>query len=67
MDLEFDNGYKTSKIYKTGESIDIPKLTWHKAINVGNTPVKVIEVWMGIELSEMDIERKTTYIDFMET
>jgi D-beta-D-heptose 7-phosphate kinase/D-beta-D-heptose 1-phosphate adenosyltransferase len=61
MNLEFDNGYKTSKIYKTGESIDIPKLTWHKAINVGATSVKVIEVWMGIELSEEDIERRTKY------
>jgi cytidyltransferase-like protein len=61
MNLEFDNGYKTSKIYKTGESIDIPKLTWHKAINVGTTSVKVIEVWMGIELSEEDIERRTKY------
>jgi D-beta-D-heptose 7-phosphate kinase/D-beta-D-heptose 1-phosphate adenosyltransferase len=59
MNLEFGNGYKTSKVYKTGESIDIPRLAWHKAINVGNTPVKVIEVWMGIELSEDDIERRT--------
>lgn len=59
MTLEFSNGYKTSKIYKTGESIDIPRLTWHKAVNVGNTPVKVIEVWMGSELSEEDIERRS--------
>jgi cytidyltransferase-like protein len=59
MNLEFDNGYKTSKVYKTGESIDIPMLSWHKAVNVGTTPVKVIEVWMGTELSEEDIERRT--------
>ena len=58
MNLEFGNGYKTSKVYKTGESIDIPRLAWHKAVNVGNTPVKVIEVWMGTELSEDDIERR---------
>lgn len=58
MDLEFGNGYSTSKVYKTGESIDIPRLTWHKATNVGNIPVKVIEVWMGSELSEEDIERR---------
>jgi len=58
MDLEFADGYRTSKIYSTGESIDIPKLTWHKAINVGDKPIKVIEVWMGLELSEDDIERR---------
>lgn len=59
MNLEFANGYKTSKVYKTGDSIDIPKLTWHKATNVGEVPVKVIEVWMGMELSEDDIERRS--------
>lgn len=59
MDLEFSNGYSTSKVYRTGESIDIPRLTWHKAENVGNVPVKVIEVWMGSELSEEDIERRS--------
>lgn len=58
MNLEYANGYKTSKVYKTGESIDIPKLAWHKATNVGTSPVKVIEVWMGSELSEDDIERR---------
>lgn len=58
MDLEFANEYKTSKIYKTGDSIDIPIKCWHKATNVGKTPVKVIEVWMGSELSEEDIERR---------
>lgn len=58
MDLEYANGYKTSGNYKTGDSIDIPVHTWHKATNVGETPVKVIEVWMGSELSEEDIERR---------
>ena len=58
MVLEFENGYKTSKIYRTGDSIDIPKLCWHKATNVGSAPVKVIEVWMGDTLSEDDIERR---------
>ena len=59
MDLEFESGYKTSKIYTTGESIDIPANTWHHATNVGNKPVKVIEVWMGNMLSEDDIERRS--------
>ena len=58
MKLEFPNGYKTEKVYVTGDSIDIPTNTWHKATNVGSVPVKVIEVWMGNELSEDDIERR---------
>jgi mannose-6-phosphate isomerase-like protein (cupin superfamily) len=58
MNLEFPNGYKTSKVYSTGDSIDIPVKTWHLAKNVGKTPVKVIEVWMGDTLSEDDIERR---------
>lgn len=58
MKLEFVNGYTTNKVYTTGDSIDIPIKTWHKAKNVGNVPVKVIEVWMGNELSEEDIERR---------
>lgn len=58
MNLEFSNGYKTSNIYRSGDSIDIPQKTWHKATNVGSRPVKVIEVWMGNVLSEDDIERR---------
>jgi cytidyltransferase-like protein len=58
MELEFANEYSTSKVYKTGDSIDIPVKTWHKATNVGSTPVKVIEVWMGDKLTEEDIERR---------
>ena len=58
MDLEFGNGYSTSKVYKSGESIDIPRKAWHRAENVGNYPCKVIEVWMGNVLSEEDIERR---------
>jgi cytidyltransferase-like protein len=58
MDLQFNNGYSTSKVYKTGDSIDIPVGTWHHATNVGDRPVKVIEVWMGDTLSEDDIERR---------
>ena len=58
MDLEFDNGDKSSILYTSGQSIDIPVHTWHKATNVGSTTAKVIEVWMGDELSEDDIERR---------
>ena len=58
MDLEFDNGDKSSILYTSGQSIDIPVHTWHKATNVGKGVAKVIEVWMGNELSEDDIERR---------
>lgn len=58
MDLEFPNGDTESKVYGPGESIDIPVLTWHKAHNVGTKIAKVIEVWMGEELTEDDIERR---------
>jgi len=58
MDLEYTNEYKTSKIYKAGDSIDISKRTWHKATNVGDEVAKVIEVWLGTELTENDIERR---------
>jgi cytidyltransferase-like protein len=58
MELQFPNEYETSKVYTTGDSIDIPTKTWHKATNVGDKPVKVIEVWMGDYLSEDDIERR---------
>ena len=58
MDLEFQNQYTTSKVYKTGSSIDIPVKTWHKATNVGNETAKVIEVWLGDKLTEDDIERR---------
>jgi cytidyltransferase-like protein len=58
MDLEFPNGDRESKTYGPGDSIDIPVLTWHKAYNVGDTVAKVIEVWMGNQLTEDDIERR---------
>lgn len=58
MELEFANEYTTTRTYSTGESIDIPKNTWHKATNVGNTTARVVEVWLGKELTEEDIERR---------
>jgi cytidyltransferase-like protein len=58
MDLEFSNGDRMSKTYHSGDSIDIPVNTWHKATNVGEVQAKVIEVWMGDHLSEDDIERR---------
>jgi D-beta-D-heptose 7-phosphate kinase/D-beta-D-heptose 1-phosphate adenosyltransferase len=58
MTLEYPNGNIVTDLYMSGDSIDIPVLTWHKAINTGTTTAKVIEVWMGTELTEEDIERR---------
>ena len=58
MTLEFPNGDTEIKTYTAGESIDIPVKTWHKAVNAGDIPAKVVEVWLGEELTEEDIERR---------
>jgi cytidyltransferase-like protein len=58
MALQFENGDIINRTYYSGDSIDIPVNTWHKATNVGNTTAKVIEVWLGENLTEEDIERR---------
>lgn len=58
IDLEHPNGTKETCILINGESVDIPVNTWHKATNIGIEPAKVIEVWMGADLTEEDIERR---------
>jgi len=59
MELEeYNDWVKVTKILRSGDSIDIPKRSWHKATNIGNIPAKVIEVWLGKDLSEDDIERR---------
>lgn len=58
MTLEYANGDTETKLYSAGTSIDIPVLTWHKAVNTGTETAKVIEVWLGDELTEEDIERR---------
>ena len=58
MDLEYPDGVKCTVHYQSGQSIDIPVLTWHKASNIGEIPARVVEVWMGNELTEDDIERR---------
>ena len=58
MKLVYPNGDVSIKTYTSGESIDIPVNTWHKATNLGKTPAKVVEVWLGDELTEDDIERR---------
>ena len=58
IDLEWSDGVKEICLLSNGESVDIPVNVWHKATNLGSTQAKVIEVWMGSELSEEDIERR---------
>jgi len=58
MYLESPNGIPRVQICKSGDSVDIPVRTWHKAVNVGITPARVIEVWLGDDLTEDDIERR---------
>lgn len=58
INLEYPDGTKKMCLLSNGESIDIPVGVWHKAINVGEQTAKVIEVWMGKELTEEDIERR---------
>jgi cytidyltransferase-like protein len=58
MTLEYSNGDTETKLYNAGTSIDIPALTWHKAVNTGSVAAKVVEVWLGKELTEEDIERR---------
>lgn len=58
MLLEDRRGNKYEQLLVPGDSIDIPVGYWHKAINMDNKDAKVIEVWMGKELTEKDIERR---------
>ena len=58
MFLEDKSGNRTSHLLVPGDSIDIPKGYWHKAVNLDNKSAKVIEVWIGNELTENDIERR---------
>jgi cytidyltransferase-like protein len=58
MFLEDKSGNRTSHLLVPGDSIDIPVGYWHKAVNLDNKSAKVIEVWMGQELTEDDIERR---------
>lgn len=56
--LQYDGEEKQTHIVGQGQSIDIPALCWHKAVNNDKMPAKVIEVWMGNNLTEDDIERR---------
>jgi len=58
MFLEDKSGNQTTTLLTPGDSIDIPTGYWHKAVNLDTKPAKVVEVWLGNELTEEDIERR---------
>ena len=58
MFLEDKSGHQTTTLLTPGDSIDIPTGYWHKAVNLDTKSAKVIEVWLGNELTEDDIERR---------
>lgn len=59
IELEWATGYNDVWFGKAGDSLDIPANTWHQATNIGQETAQVIEVWLGSELTEEDIERRT--------
>ena len=58
MFLEDKAGNQTTTLLTPGDSIDIPTGYWHKVVNLDTKSAKVIEVWLGNELTEDDIERR---------
>jgi len=58
MSLEDREGSCSKRLLIPGDSIDIPTGDWHKAKNIGHKPARVVEVWLGKELTEEDIERR---------
>lgn len=58
MNLEHPNGDKETVTYYSGDSIDIPPTTWHQATNIDKIDAVILEVWLGEQLSEDDIERR---------
>lgn len=47
----------TTRHLKTGDAVFIPRETVHRISNPGDTPLVFIEVQLGQELRETDIER----------
>jgi D-beta-D-heptose 7-phosphate kinase/D-beta-D-heptose 1-phosphate adenosyltransferase len=58
MRLQHLNGMYSTHYLDAGQSINIPAGVWHKATNIGEGQASIIEVWLGIKLSEDDIERR---------
>ncbi|MBT5188215.1 MAG: phosphomannose isomerase type II C-terminal cupin domain [Kordiimonadaceae bacterium] len=43
---------------ESGDFLEVSTGSWHAAYNMTTSPVEVIEVWVGGDLREDDIERK---------
>jgi len=56
--LQYEGEGKIKHLVAQGHSLDIPALCWHKAVNNSEIPARVIEVWLGNNLTEDDIERR---------
>jgi cytidyltransferase-like protein len=48
----------STTIMRAHESIEIPKLSWHRLYNPYAQPVKVVEIQYGESCEELDIERR---------
>lgn len=57
--LQRVGGNVRSLTLSKGERLTIPANSWHHVGNTGDTPAKIIEVWMGDILLEEDIERRS--------
>jgi cytidyltransferase-like protein len=60
IDIEHIDGKMETIVIGPKESGDIPKMTWHRAYNNTKKPAKVIETWFGNNLTESDIERRSS-------
>jgi cytidyltransferase-like protein len=56
--LQYEGEGKIKHLVTEGHSLDIPVRCWHKAVNNNKIPARVIEVWLGDNLTEDDIERR---------
>lgn len=57
LELEHLGGMNAHSV-EPGVSVKIRSDTWHRIKNPTNSPVEIIEVWLGEDLRENDIERK---------
>jgi len=56
--INIASDYEREKVLVAGQSAFIQKGDWHQLQNPTDTEVKIIETWIGDNLTELDIERK---------
>lgn len=56
--INVSSDYEREKVLVAGQSTYIKKGDWHQLQNPTDTEVKIIETWIGDNLTELDIERK---------